>query len=207
MPMNSPKALVATGVLSAFAAVVIDQVSKTIVRAALAVCPDGPIEACDRITLVGPFGVLRSDNPGSALGLFGRDSIVPLLVIAVVLLAAQLWLAGPSRLLAIGLGLQAGGLAANVIDRVAYGSVTDFLHVQIAGGLGPVANIADVALVVGGVLGAVACWRALGADTERHRRPVAWTKAADGPVRRAAMGSDADGVGHALHEARARRPG
>ena len=53
-----------------------------------------------------------------------------------------------------GLGLAGGGATGNFIDRVAYGYVVDFLDLRIW----PVFNLADSAIVVGGLYLA---WRAL----------------------------------------------
>jgi hypothetical protein len=53
------------------------------------------------------------------------------------------------RLLAIALGLVAGGAVGNLADRIYFGVVTDFVLWRYHSKEWPVFNIADVALVVG----------------------------------------------------------
>src|SRR5262245_13729136 len=160
--MARPKALVATALLGAAAALVLDQSTKTAIRAAMEICPDDPLATCQRIGLVGPLGLLRSVNDGSAFGLSGGASLLPLVVVSVVLLSAQAGIGRPTRLLALAIGLQLGGLAANLLDRIVFAGVTDFLPLQLgAGYAGPVANVADLAMVLGGVLGARALTRSV----------------------------------------------
>jgi lipoprotein signal peptidase len=53
----------------------------------------------------------------------------------------------PPGLAVVGLGLALGGAGANLIDRVARGTVVDFISV----GSFPVFNLADAAMVLGAV--------------------------------------------------------
>jgi lipoprotein signal peptidase len=139
----------------AAAVIFIDQLTKLGIRVALATCPDGPIEACERIALAGPIGLLRTTNPSSALGLADPGSIVPVLLAGGFLLATQATLIASPATRGIAIGLQLGGLLANLIDRVLFGSVIDFVHVQTGGaGQGVVLNPADVGLVVGAAIAA-----------------------------------------------------
>ena len=69
-------------------------------------------------------------NPGGAFGILGGQGTVLLLGSAVAV-AFVLWmlLAGPpNRLTAIGCGLVLGGAAGNLLDRLAEGEVTDYVH-------------------------------------------------------------------------------
>jgi signal peptidase II len=52
-------------------------------------------------------------------------------------------------LMAIGLGLVIGGALGNVIDRVRYGAVIDFLDFHVAGWHWPAFNLADAGICVG----------------------------------------------------------
>jgi lipoprotein signal peptidase len=169
--MKRSKPLALSLVMTAGAVVLVDQTTKAIVRAVMTVCPDMPLAPCDRIAIFGPLGILRTDNGASAFGLSGTSSVIPLVALALVLLAAQARMAKPARLLVVGLGLQVGGLAANVADRLLYGAVTDFIHLQIGLlGQGPVGNPADVALVIGGAAATVALYRAVGPTSGRPDR-------------------------------------
>jgi signal peptidase II len=62
-----------------------------------------------------------------------------------------LWRA-ESRLATVSLGLIIGGAIGNVIDRLHYGAVMDFLDFYIGGYHWPAFNVADSAITVGAVL-------------------------------------------------------
>jgi lipoprotein signal peptidase len=97
-------------------------------------------------------------NTGVAFGLFA-DNGFPFGWISVVALAVVLWLAvrpaarfGPRPL---ALGLILGGAAGNLIDRLRWGSVVDFIDIGIGSLRWWVFNVADSAITVGVVLWAV----------------------------------------------------
>ena len=138
---------------SAVGVFVVDQATKTIARSALAVCPDGIAVGCDRDPIIGPLAILRTENAASAFGLSSPTAVYPLVVATILLLAAVSVMSGPSRFAALALGLQVGGLAANLADRILFGGVTDFIQVQV-GAIddGLILNLADVALLVGSVM-------------------------------------------------------
>lgn len=97
------------------------------------------------------FHITHSRNPGAAFGLLaGQTSL--LLLITGVILAGVVWylrnLEAPSLWLRAGIGLVVGGALGNLVDRIRFGTVVDFLDFR----LWPVFNLADVAIVVGGVL-------------------------------------------------------
>lgn len=110
----------------------------------------------------GPFGssLRLVFNRGSAFSL--GEGLGPLFgVLAIVVSVAMLWLVRsvPRRSVVSGLGLIQGGAIGNVIDRAFRdgdgflgGAVIDFLEI---GDWWPVFNIADVAIVVGGILVAI----------------------------------------------------
>ncbi|MGG5809856.1 signal peptidase II [Falsiroseomonas sp. CW058] len=88
------------------------------------------------------FGLLAGDSPWSqaALGAVA-------LAIAGVLLR---WLArAENRTTALALGAVVGGAVGNVIDRVRFGAVADFLDAHAFGWHWYVFNVADAAIVVG----------------------------------------------------------
>ena len=76
--------------------------------------------------------------------------------LAVVIVAALLaWLAFVSlddRRIKAGIAAVIGGAVGNVIDRVAYGHVVDFLDFHVAGWHWPAFNIADAAITIGVIL-------------------------------------------------------
>jgi signal peptidase II len=61
-----------------------------------------------------------------------------------------MWLArAESHWLQIGIGLVVGGAIGNVIDRIRFGAVVDFLDFHLGGWHWPAFNIADSAITVG----------------------------------------------------------
>jgi signal peptidase II len=56
---------------------------------------------------------------------------------------------GSQRMLAAGFALILGGALGNVIDRVRYGAVVDFLDFHLAGWHWPAFNVADSAICIG----------------------------------------------------------
>jgi signal peptidase II len=159
-PTISFLALAAVSTLVVIAA---DQAMKIAARTTLAVCAEPPASACDQVALLGSARLIRVENAGSALGLMQGLSVWVLLAIAglaLVPLYARRF-SGVPALGGLAVGLQTGGALGNLVDRIASGSVTDFI--ELAGAV--VFNPADVALVAGMVL-ALECMR-------RTRAPVA----------------------------------
>ena len=97
-------------------------------------------------------------NRGITFGLLSSDSTLASAMLAAVALgvvvALGLWLRRAERLAAaLALGAVAGGAIGNVIDRLRYGAVVDFIHAHAWGWSWYVFNIADAAIVCGvGVL-------------------------------------------------------
>lgn len=97
-------------------------------------------------------------NHGVTFGLFnglGRTGPVLLTGVAVaVVLLLVVWMRSTDRLrVAAALGVIAGGAIGNVIDRLRFGAVIDFIHAHAFGWSWYVFNVADAAIVCGvGVL-------------------------------------------------------
>ena len=100
------------------------------------------------------FSLTMVWNPGVTFGLLRQDSasgpfVLAALALAVVAaLAAWLWRA-ENRLVAGALGAIAGGAVGNVVDRLRFGAVVDFLHAHWHGWSFYVFNVADSAIVCG----------------------------------------------------------
>jgi signal peptidase II len=141
----------ATLLLATAATVGCDRLTKHLATDALAGAPG-------RSFFGGAVQLEYAENPGAFLGLgatwppgirlavLTACTALGLVVIAAI---ARRVRAMPAR---VGLGLIAGGALSNLADRLAAGSVVDFLYLE----LGPlhtgVFNVADVAIVVGGAL-------------------------------------------------------
>ncbi len=93
-------------------------------------------------------------NRGVSYGLFQQEGGIGRWLLVALSLAAALGLGlwmrrAPSRLLALSLGLIAGGALGNAVDRAAYGAVFDFVHLHAGTWSWYVFNVADAAIVAG----------------------------------------------------------
>ena len=117
-----------------------DQFTKWLVRVFL--------ELGDSFPAHGFFKLTHTFNTGSAFGLF-RDQNLPLILVSVVGITILFLIyrsqRQPGNLLRLSLGLQFGGAAGNLLDRIRLKHVTDFVDV----GSWPIFNVADAAIVVG----------------------------------------------------------
>ncbi len=90
------------------------------------------------------FGLMASDSPVTRWGLIA-------LALAI---SAWVWLwvrrEGATRMMQLSAGFLVGGALGNVIDRVVWGAVADFLNFTCCGFRNPYAfNVADIAIFVG----------------------------------------------------------
>lgn len=96
-----------------------------------------------------------SMNPGSAFGLFAGTggARILLTIVGLIALGAMVVMLRKARddqqILHWALGLVAGGAVGNLVDRIYYGVVTDFVLWRYKTHEWPVFNVADVVLVVG----------------------------------------------------------
>ena len=93
-------------------------------------------------------------NRGISYGLFQQNSDLGRWALVVISILASIglsiWIRRTSaKLLAASLGLIVGGAIGNVIDRIAYGAVFDFIQFQIGSWSWYVFNVADAAIVAG----------------------------------------------------------
>ena len=122
------------------AALAIDQASKYLVRLGM--------EPGQAIPAEGPVRLHYITNTGSAFGFFqGQTLLLVLASVAGIALLAFFYRTHshlPSYF-RFGLGLLLGGAIGNLIDRLLWGGVTDFISV----GWWPTFNLADSSIVVG----------------------------------------------------------
>jgi signal peptidase II len=134
----------------AAAIVVLDQISKAWILYGLSLREVGRIEVLPPV-----FNLSYVLNDGVSFGLFGGGSARWLLSLFSIVVAVALgWWARTAdrRLLSAAIGLVMGGALGNVIDRIRFGYVVDFLDFSGTGVFPWVFNIADSAISIGVIL-------------------------------------------------------
>jgi signal peptidase II len=127
--------------------VVADQAGKLLVLARFAPGESLPVTFFFNLVLV--------YNKGAAFSfLAGADGWQTPLLIGIAVLASgivlwMLWIGPSRRVLDAGLSLILGGAIGNLIDRIAYGKVVDFLSFHAYGWSFPAFNVADSAITIG----------------------------------------------------------
>lgn len=130
--------------------VVLDQLTKAWVLSGLDLREIGRVEVWSPV-----FNLTWVENRGVSFGLFGDGSARWMLSLFSIVVAGVLggWaLKADRRLLVAAIGLVMGGAIGNVIDRIRFGFVVDFLDFSGTGVFPWVFNVADAAITVGVVL-------------------------------------------------------
>ncbi|HOV21259.1 MAG TPA: signal peptidase II [Candidatus Ratteibacteria bacterium] len=127
-----------------FISLILDQFSKTLV---LEIIKDGEV----KITKY--FSLIFVGNKGVLFGLFSNLPMnIPIIIISffviLILCIYAINSSKESKILHLFLGLVAGGIGGNLLDRIKYGYVIDFLDFKIW----PVFNLSDVFIVSGTIL-------------------------------------------------------
>jgi signal peptidase II len=139
--------MLALGLGTAGAVIILDQLSKwailVLLEQAIAVTPFlNLVVVWNRGVSFGMFDSASAHAPWLLSGLAGA-----------VVVALVFWLRRVDHPLpGIALGLIIGGALGNVLDRVRYGAVVDFLDVHALGYHWPAFNVADSAICVGAAL-------------------------------------------------------
>ena len=137
-----------------------DQLSKFWIR--------NNIESYNEIELIGSFFTLiRVENSGAFLGMGSELSYIPKLILLiifpiVVLVAVSIYTYMDKKLdnlSLVGFSLIIGGGIANIFDRVVYGSVTDFLYINLGFFKTGIFNIADISVTTGIILILIASFK------------------------------------------------
>lgn len=114
--------------------------------------------ACGQIELPGPVNLTMLWNRGMSYGLFQSEGAMRWIlaaIMAAIAIAFLVWLLrAEGRWLKLALALVVGGAIGNLIDRVRFGAVVDFIDVnELTFGYFPwIFNVADAAISVGAVL-------------------------------------------------------
>ena len=125
--------------LVAVAVVLVDQLSKAIVR--------GQITRFEEIELFLSIKLINTRNTGVAFSMFsgGGTIVVVIALVALVALVAFFITHIHRRLVWLPTGLLIGGAAGNLIDRIRLGAVTDFIKFPHW----PAFNVADICVTAG----------------------------------------------------------
>ncbi len=128
----------------------VDQVTKALVEANI------PLHEA-RVVIPGLLQLTHVKNRGAAFGIFADSPsegkimvLVFLSVVALGVVVTLLWRNQPSaRRMGLGLTMILGGAVGNLLDRLAHGSVVDFVYFHLGNYYWPAFNVADSAIVIG----------------------------------------------------------
>lgn len=130
--------------LIGFAILLCDQLTKEAVRSLLVYDESRPI-------IEGFFNLVYVRNDGAAWNIFSGHDVVLIFISAtvlVLLLIFQRRFLEDTLAHRILLGLMIGGIAGNLVDRIRFGWVTDFLDFEFGAYHYPSFNVADSAICI-----------------------------------------------------------
>ena len=131
----------------------LDQISKMYVSSVMSLHASHPV-------IDGFFNITYVRNPGAAFGFLSNAApmfrSLFLIVVSAAAIVMILWFLAKNKsaamLLTTALSLILGGAVGNLLDRIRFGNVVDFLDFYIASWHWPAFNVADSAISVGAVL-------------------------------------------------------
>ena len=135
------------GLAVAAVVLVADQVSKWLIL-------DIVMQPPRTVEVTGFFNLVIAWNPGISLGMFRNGGEIGRWILSVFALAISAFLLNwlrqvDRRFPALAIGMVIGGAIGNVIDRVRFGAVADFLDFHLFGWHFWTFNVADSAITVG----------------------------------------------------------
>jgi signal peptidase II len=134
----------------AAAVVLVDHVTKWIASELMASRPP--------VVVTPFFNFVLAHNTGAAFSFLAEGSgwqrwfFAAIAVVAAVLITMLIRRHARERLFCSGLALILGGAVGNLIDRLAWGHVVDFVQLHAGAWYWPAFNVADSAITVGAVL-------------------------------------------------------
>jgi signal peptidase II len=105
----------------------------------------------DQIDILPFLKIVHVENRGAAFGMFsglGNPAFVILAVIVIIIITLYILKLRPGWELG-ALSLILGGAAGNLVDRIRYGKVIDFIDFYVNAWHWPAFNVADSALTIG----------------------------------------------------------
>jgi signal peptidase II len=125
----------------------------------------------ERVAVTTFFNLVLVFNPGASFSFLADAGGWQRWFFVVLALAISLWLVvmvvrhAAERVMPAALALVLGGALGNVIDRLRFGAVVDFLDFHLGGWHWPAFNVADSAITVGVIL---LLWQQLTHKDSRH---------------------------------------
>lgn len=144
---------------SAAALLLLDQASKWLVMAHIPEHRPVPV-------IPGFFDLVNIRNRGAAFGFLNRSDIewqFWLFLAATLVAVWAIWVLARHTvrpLMLVGLGLILGGALGNLLDRLRFRAVVDFLDIYWRGWHWPAFNVADMGICAGAGLALLAFWQA-----------------------------------------------
>ncbi len=139
-------------IITVFSIILLDQITKYYIDSYMSVGDSFPV-------IQGLFNITYVRNPGAAFGIFAGSPavfrtvfLIAVTSAAMVLILYYVWMnreRGP--LMNLALSLIFGGAVGNLIDRIRFGEVIDFLDFYIGPHHWPAYNVADAAISTGAV--------------------------------------------------------
>ncbi len=130
--------------------IALDQLSKWVVL--------NNLDYGQSITVTPFWNWVLTFNPGAAFSFLADQSGWQRWFFTLLALAVSIWIAvmlyrhPQQKLASLSLALILGGALGNVIDRLRFGAVVDFIQWHAAGYYWPAFNVADAAITVGAAL-------------------------------------------------------
>jgi signal peptidase II len=135
--------------------ILVDRVSK--------ICIQRSMGLVDSVSVIPDWlRIVHTENPGAAFGFMAESNsylrsavLVGVSTVVLIFVASGLW-GRASSFTSIGarsaLSFVLGGAVGNLYDRIAHGTVTDFIEVYHGNWSFPAFNVADSAITVGAIL-------------------------------------------------------
>lgn len=143
---------------------IVDQLVKLLIRSKMSLM--------DEIVIIPHFfSLYYVENTGAAFSLFSGATVVLVVLGIGVLAFLHLFVLSDEvmhKWKKIGLGMVIGGIVGNLVDRILYGAVIDYLSFDFFGYSFPIFNIADIGITIGFLILVIDIFR--GDDNEFRNR-------------------------------------
>ena len=136
------------------------------------------IDPLHPVTVIpGLLDLVLVHNRGAAFGFLNRSDIqwqfwlfLGATVVAAAAIVALLRSSRFNARLSAALGLVLGGALGNLVDRIRFRAVIDFVDVYVGQWHWPAFNVADMAICIGAILACIVIWRTPEAPEKRKEK-------------------------------------